>query len=349
MPDRRKTRKIYLGGVPIGGGSPISIQSMTTYPTKSIARVVKEILKLKEAGCDIVRVGVPDLESAKAIAVIKREVDIPIVADIHFDYRLALESIKNGADGLRINPGNLRSIDQVKEIVIACKDKGIPIRIGVNSGSIDRSKYEKPTPEALVRSAMEHIKILEGLEFRDIKVSLKSSDVSTMIEANRLFASLTDYPLHLGVTEAGNYRESVVKSSIGIGSLLHDGIGDTIRVSITGDPLLEVEVAKLIFRSLGLRKEGVEIISCPTCARKEFDVERVVEFLEKKTRKIRKYLKVAVMGCIVNGPGEAMDSDIGIAVGKKEAVLFEGGKIVKKVSKDKIIKILLERINFYLN
>ncbi|MGC8765394.1 MAG: flavodoxin-dependent (E)-4-hydroxy-3-methylbut-2-enyl-diphosphate synthase [Brevinematia bacterium] len=344
MLKRRESRKIYLGKIAIGGDAPISIQSMTTFPTKEVAKVVSQIIRLKKVGCDIVRVGVPDLESAKAISSIKKEVDIPVVADIHFDHTLALESLKSGVDGLRINPGNLRNKDNVKEVVMACKERNVPIRIGVNSGSIDRKRYEKPTPEAMVNTAMEHIKILEELDFKNIKVSLKSSDVSTMIEANRIFANLTDYPLHLGVTEAGSYRESVVKSSIGIGSLLKDGIGDTIRVSITGDPVLEVEVAKLILRSLGLRMEGIEIISCPMCARKEFDVEKVVNFLQKKTKNIRKHIKVAVMGCVVNGPGEAMDADIGVAVGKTGAVLFENGIIVEKIDKRKIVRVLLDRI-----
>ncbi|MEJ5284517.1 MAG: flavodoxin-dependent (E)-4-hydroxy-3-methylbut-2-enyl-diphosphate synthase [Brevinematia bacterium] len=342
--NRRKTRKIYIGKVPVGGDAPISIQSMTSTPTKDVKKTVREIIRLENAGCEIVRVGVPDIESARAIADIKKEVSIPVVADIHFDHRLALESIKAGVDGLRINPGNIKDKDKVKEIVYACKDRGIPIRIGVNSGSIDRNVYPVATPEALVDSAWRHIRILEELDFKDIKVSLKASDVSTMIDAYRLFASQCDYPLHLGVTEAGTFRESVVKSSIGIGSLLKDGIGDTLRVSITGDVVLEVEVAKLILRSLGLRKEGIEIVSCPTCARKEFDVEKVSEELYQKTKDIKKYLKVAVMGCVVNGPGEAMDADIGVAVGKRDAVLFKRGKIERKIKKNSILKELLKEI-----
>ncbi len=342
--NRRKTRKIYIGKVPVGGDAPISIQSMTSTPTKDVKKTVREIIRLENAGCEIVRVGVPDIESARAIADIKKEVSIPVVADIHFDHRLALESIKAGVDGLRINPGNIKDKDKVKEIVYACKDRGIPIRIGVNSGSIDRNVYPVATPEALVDSAWRHIRILEELDFKDIKVSLKASDVSTMIDAYRLFASQCDYPLHLGVTEAGTFRESVVKSSIGIGSLLKDGIGDTLRVSITGDVVLEVEVAKLILRSLGLRKEGIEIVSCPTCARKEFDVEKVSEELYQKMKDIKKYLKVAVMGCVVNGPGEAMDADIGVAVGKRDAVLFKRGKIERKIKKNSILKELLKEI-----
>ncbi len=342
--NRRKSRKIYIGNVAIGGDAPISIQSMTSTPTRDISKTVKEIIRLEEVGCEIVRVGIPDLESARAIKEIKKEVNIPIVADIHFDHRLAIEAVKAGADGLRINPGNLKNKDNVKEVVNACKDKGIPIRIGVNAGSVDRKKFPVVDANALVESAWGHIKILEELDFKDIKVSLKASEVNLMIDAYRLFASQCDYPLHLGVTEAGTFRESVVKSSIGIGCLLKDGIGDTIRVSITGDVVKEVEVAKLILRSLGLRKEGIEIISCPTCARKEFDVEKVSEELYKKTLGVKKYLKVAVMGCVVNGPGEATDADLGVAVGKKEAVLFKNGKIVRKIKKQKILKELLNEI-----
>jgi (E)-4-hydroxy-3-methylbut-2-enyl-diphosphate synthase len=341
---RRKTRQLYIGNVPIGGDAPISIQSMTSCPTKNIPLVLAEIKRLEEAGCEIVRLGIPDEESARAIRLIKNETRIPIVADIHFDYRLALESIEAGADALRINPGNLRNKEQVQALVKACRDKNIPIRIGVNSGSIDKTRFSHPTAEALVDSALEHIKILEELEFFEIKVSLKSSHVPTMVRAYRLFAEIRDYPLHLGVTEAGTYEQAIVKSSIGIGALLLDGIGDTIRVSITGDVVKEIEAARTILRSLGLRKEGIEIISCPTCARKEFDVEAAVNELLEKTKHVKKYLKVAVMGCVVNGPGEASEADVGVAVGKTGAVLFKNGKVIKNISKDQIISALLEEI-----
>jgi (E)-4-hydroxy-3-methylbut-2-enyl-diphosphate synthase len=344
MNNRRKSKKIFVGGVAVGGDAPISIQSMTSTPTKDIASTVKEIIRLQDAGCDIVRVGVLDLESARAISDIKKEVKIPIVADIHFDYRLAIEAVKAGADGLRLNPGNIRNKENIRKVVFACKEKGIPIRVGVNAGSIDRKKYPYVTPGALVDSAWEHIRILEEMDFTDIKVSLKASDVNVMIEAYRMFASQCEYPLHLGVTEAGTYKESMVKSSIGIGSLLYDGIGDTIRVSVTGDVVEEVEIAKLILRSLGLRKEGIEIISCPTCGRKEFDVESVVKELEEKTKGFKKYLKVAVMGCVVNGPGEAKEADLGIVAGKNEAILLEKGRVIRKVDKAKIIDLLIDKI-----
>ena len=342
---RRATRLIYIGKVPVGGDSPISIQSMPTVPTKDLKSVINEIRLLEEAGCDIVRLGIPDEESAKAIKEIKKEIEMPVVADIHFDHRLALISIDSGVDALRINPGNLRSPENVKTLVLACKGKNIPIRIGVNSGSIDRSKFAHPTAEALVDSALGHIRILEDLNFFDIKVSLKSSDVPTTVEAFRIFSKLRDYPLHIGITEAGGYEQALIKNSIGIGSLLLDGIGDTIRVSITGDCVKEVEAGKLILRSLGLRKEGVEIVSCPTCARKEFDVESAVKEIIEKTKNIKKYIKVAVMGCVVNGPGEAKTADYGIAGGKGFGLLFKKGEVVKKVSKDKLVDELFVLIN----
>lgn len=342
---RKMTRKILLGNVAIGGGAPVSIQSMTSTPTIDIKKTVSEIRRLEEAGCEIVRLGVPDEESAKAIKHIRRQVHIPLVADIHFDHRLALESISSGVNGLRINPGNIRNPEHVKEMVRACKDNRIPIRIGVNSGSIDREKFPEPTAEALVESAFGHIRILEEMDFHEIKVSLKSSDVVTMVEAYRLFSKKSDYPLHLGVTEAGGYEQAAIKSSAGIGALLMDGIGDTLRISITDDVVREVEAAKTLLRVLGIRKEGIEIISCPTCARKEFDVTRVVEALARKTRSIKKYMKVAVMGCVVNGPGEAKDADIGVAVGKKNAVLFRDGKTVKNLPKNHILSVLLNEIN----
>lgn len=342
---RKKTRQILLGNVPIGGDAPVSVQSMTSTPTVDVKKTAREINRLEEAGCDIARLGVPDEESAKAISDIRRRVRIPLVADIHFDHRLAMEAIRAGVNGLRINPGNIRNPEHVKEMVRACKDNRVPIRIGVNSGSIDRSKFPYPTAEALVDSAFGHIRILEEMDFREIKVSLKSSDVVTMVEAYRLFSEKSDYPLHLGVTEAGGYEQAVIKSAAGIGALLMDGIGDTLRISITDDVVKEIEAAKTLLRVLGIRKEGVEIISCPTCARKEFDVTGVVEALTKKTRSVKKYMKIAVMGCVVNGPGEAKDADIGVAVGRNSAVLFREGKTVKNLSKKAILAVLLEEIN----
>lgn len=341
---RKKTRQIRIGDVAVGGDAPVSVQSMTSTPTADVKKTVNEIRRLEDAGCEIVRLGIPDREAAEAIGGIKKRVKVPLVADIHFDPELALASIRSGVDALRINPGNIRNPDSVRAIVRACAERKIPIRIGVNGGSVDRSKYSHPTAEALVDSAFNHIRILEELDFRDIKVSLKSSDVAVMVEAYRLFSSKSDYPLHLGVTEAGVYEQAVVKNSIGAGALLLDGIGDTLRVSITGDVVREVEAGKTILKVLGLRKQGIEIISCPTCARKEFDVEKTVELLVSKTRHVDKYMKVAVMGCAVNGPGEAMDADIGVAVGKKGAVLFKNGKTVKNIKKSAILKVLMEEI-----
>jgi (E)-4-hydroxy-3-methylbut-2-enyl-diphosphate synthase len=342
---RRKTRQVHIGNVAIGGGAPISVQSMTSTPTADVKRTVREILRLQQAGCEIVRLGIPDMASALAVAEIKKLVKLPLVADIHFDPRLALESVRSGVDALRINPGNIRDPEAVKSIVQACKERKIPIRVGVNGGSIDRAKYPRPTAQALVDSAFSHIRILEEQDFHDIKVSLKSSDVADMVEAYRLFSKQSDYPLHLGVTEAGGYEQAVIKSSIGMGALLLDGIGDTLRVSITGDVVKEVEAAKTILRVLGLKKQGIEIISCPTCARKEFDVEKTVNQLTDRTRHISVYMKVAVMGCVVNGPGEAMDADIGVAVGKKDAVLFRKGKIVRNIRKSEILPVLVREIH----
>jgi (E)-4-hydroxy-3-methylbut-2-enyl-diphosphate synthase len=341
---RRKTRPVHVGKVGIGGDYPVSIQSMTSTSTKDVTATVAQIRRLEEAGCEIVRLGIPDEESARAVRDIRRETLLPLVADIHFDHRLALICLESGVDALRINPGNLRKREHVEAVVAACRERSVPIRIGVNGGSIDRTKYSHPTPEALVDSALGHIRILEEMNFFDIKVSLKASDVPSMVEANRIFAAKTEYPLHLGVTEAGGLIQAVVKSSIGVGALLLDGIGDTVRVSITGDVVQEVETARVILRSLGLRREGVEVVSCPTCARKEFDVERVVNELTARTADVRKYIRVAVMGCAVNGPGEASDADIGVAVGKTDAVLFEAGKIVRKIPREGILDVLLSEI-----
>ncbi|OHD55935.1 MAG: 4-hydroxy-3-methylbut-2-en-1-yl diphosphate synthase [Spirochaetes bacterium GWF1_51_8] len=346
--ERRKSLMLKIGNVEIGGNAPVSIQSMTTTPTSDVEATLAQILVLADAGCDIVRLGIPDTESARAVKAIKsRGCPIPVVADIHFDHKLALICADGGADGLRINPGNLKKPEHVRDVVKACKNANIPIRIGVNAGSLDRAKYPVPNAEAMVQSALEHIGLLEKEDYYEIKVSLKSHDVVTMIEANRMFTRLRNYPLHLGVTEAGDYAQALVKNSIGIGALLLDGIGDTIRVSITGDPLLEIDAARMILRSLGLRMEGVEIVSCPTCARKEFDVERTVrEFLDR-TRGIKKYIKVAIMGCVVNGPGEASDADFGVAAGKSGAVLFKKGEVVKKIAAGQILEALLEEAGKY--
>ncbi|MGL4388607.1 MAG: flavodoxin-dependent (E)-4-hydroxy-3-methylbut-2-enyl-diphosphate synthase [Brevinema sp.] len=340
--DRRNTRELSVGTVKIGGKHSISIQSMLSVPTVDIETAVNQLFHLASAGCDLVRLGVPDEESARALKKIKERTPLPIIADIHFDYKLALIAIESGVDGLRLNPGNIRNLDHVRDVVTAAKERAIPIRIGVNAGSLDPNKYPHPTPKAMVDSSFEHIKVLEDLDFRDIKVSFKSSHVPTMIEANRLFASQTNYPLHLGVTEAGDGMQAVVKNAIGMGTLLQEGIGDTLRVSITGDVIQEVEAARYILRSLGLRQEGIEIISCPTCARVEYDVLEAVTEFKKHTQHIKSYIRVAIMGCVVNGPGEAKEADLGIAVGKTSAVLFKKGEVFGKYSKDEMISALLE-------
>lgn len=340
--NRRKTRTFSVGDVPIGFGNQISIQSMLSVPTVDIEAAVAQLFRLSSAGCDLVRLGVPDQASAEALATIKQRSPLPIIADIHFDYKLALIAIESGVDGLRLNPGNIPNLDHVKDVVKAAKESQIPIRIGVNAGSLNPNKYPHPTAEAMVDSSFEHIKLLEDLDFHDIKVSFKSSNVLTMIEANRLFASKTDYPVHLGVTEAGDGMQAVVKNAIGMGTLLQEGIGDTLRVSITGDVVQEVEAGRFILRSLGLRNEGIEIISCPTCARVEYDVLEAVTVFKEQTKHIKSYIRVAIMGCVVNGPGEAKEADLGIAVGKTSAVLFRKGEIIGKYSKDEMLQALLE-------
>ncbi len=345
MINRKTTRQIHIGNVAVGGNAPISIQSMLSVPTTDIDLCLREIHRLQEAGCDIVRLGVPDMDSARAFKDIHTHSPLPLVADIHFDHELALACLEAGVDGLRLNPGNIKKKEYVQEVVQACRKRDVPIRIGVNGGSIDKKKYPHPTPEALVDSALGHIRILEEMDYHEIKVSLKSSDVLSMIEAYQLFSRQSDYPLHLGVTEAGDWAQALVKSAIGMGVLLHQGIGDTIRVSITGDVVKEVEAGRLILRSLGQRMEGVEIVSCPTCARKEFDVESTVEAFLEKTRHIRSHVKVAIMGCIVNGPGEASEADLGVAVGQNHALLFKKGRIDKKLQKDQILPVLLEELD----
>ncbi len=339
---RRKTREFSLGNIKIGGGNPISIQSMLSVPTVNIEASLEQLFRLSSAGCDIARLGVPDEASARALKAIKAKSPLPIIADIHFDYKLALIAIESGVDGLRLNPGNISNLDHVKDVIKATKERNIPIRIGVNAGSLNPSKYPHPTAEAMVESSFEHIKLLEDLDFQDIKVSFKSSNVLTMIEANRLFADKCDYPLHLGVTEAGDGMQAVVKNAIGMGTLLQEGIGDTLRVSITGDVLEEVEAGRFILRSLGLRQEGIEIISCPTCARVEYDVLEAVHAFKEKTSQIKSYIRVAIMGCVVNGPGEAKEADLGIAVGKTSAVLFRKGEIIGKYPKEEMLEALLE-------
>lgn len=343
----KKTRKVYVGDVAIGGGSPISIQSMTTKETKNIEEVVKQINDFEKAGCDISRSAINSLEDARAISEIKKKTNLPFVADIQFDYKLALAAVENGCDCLRINPGNIGGSDKVKILVEKCKEKNIPIRIGVNSGSVHKDmieKYKGVNVDSLVYSALDEVKVLEDLDFHDIVISIKSSDVNTMIDVNRKISSLCDYPLHLGVTEAGPLYQALVKSSIGMGSLLKDGIGDTIRVSITGDPLQEVKAGKTILKSLGLRRDGVDLVSCPTCSRTSVNLDEIVNEASERLDKLNLNLKVAIMGCPVNGPGEAKEADYGIACAKGYGFLFKKGITIKKVKQEEIVDSLIEEI-----
>ncbi|HWP93392.1 MAG TPA: flavodoxin-dependent (E)-4-hydroxy-3-methylbut-2-enyl-diphosphate synthase [Thermodesulfobacteriota bacterium] len=345
----RISRQIAIGKVKVGGGAPITVQSMTKTDTRDIPATVAEIKRLEAAGCDIVRLAVPDMEAAKSLGEIKKQVNIPIVSDIHFDYRLALEAIKQGVDGMRINPGNIGSKARIKAVVDAVKERGIPIRIGVNSGSLEKDilkKYGSPTAEALAESAFRHAEILEDLDFRDIKISVKSTDVMKMIRAYRIIAERTDYPLHLGVTEAGTIKMGTIKSSVGIGTLLAEGIGDTIRVSLTGDPVEEVYVGIDILRSLGLRKNGIELISCPGCGRLEIDLMKLVKDVEDRISEIElpRPIKVAILGCVVNGPGEASEADIGIAGGRGKGMLYKDGKLVKSFKEEELVDQLVEEI-----
>lgn len=343
----KKTRKVYVGDVAIGGGSPISIQSMTTKETKNIEEVVKQINDFEKAGCDISRSAINSLEDARAISEIKKKTNLPFVADIQFDYKLALAAVENGCDCLRINPGNIGGSDKVKILVEKCKEKNIPIRIGVNSGSVHKEmieKYKGVNVDSLVYSALDEVKVLEDLDFHDIVISIKSSDVNTMIDVNRKISSLCDYPLHLGVTEAGPLYQALVKSSIGMGSLLKDGIGDTIRVSITGDPLQEVKAGKTILKSLGLRRDGIDLVSCPTCSRTSVNLDEIVNEASERLDKLNLNLKVAIMGCPVNGPGEAKEADYGIACAKGYGFLFKKGITIKKVKQEEIVDSLIEEI-----
>ncbi|GAB4420259.1 MAG: flavodoxin-dependent (E)-4-hydroxy-3-methylbut-2-enyl-diphosphate synthase [Thermodesulfovibrionales bacterium] len=347
MIKKKKTRVIHVGDVPIGGDNPIVVQSMTKTDTRDVLSTVKQIRLLEDEGCEIIRVAVPDMDAAKAIGEIKRDIKIPIIADIHFDWRLALEAVKQGIDGLRINPGNIGARWKVVEVVSACKGRGIPIRIGVNAGSLSGKlleKYGHPTPEALVESAEEHIDILEELGFKEIKVSLKASDVPTTIEAYRLFSKRSRYPLHIGISEAGPSFTGIIKSSAGLGILLSEGIGDTIRVSLTANPALEIRVAYGILRSLGIRTFGADLVSCPTCGRCDIDIKGIASEVEQRLKDIKRPIKVAVMGCAVNGPGEAREADFGIAGGKGMGIIFRKGRVVKRVEEDKLLDALLEEI-----
>ncbi|MCL2048439.1 MAG: flavodoxin-dependent (E)-4-hydroxy-3-methylbut-2-enyl-diphosphate synthase [Defluviitaleaceae bacterium] len=363
--ERKKTRTINVGGVKIGGDSPISIQSMTNTDTRDVRATCKQINALQEAGCEIVRVAVPDMAAAAAIGEIKKQIQIPLVADVHFDYRLALQAMENGVDKLRINPGNIGGLDRIKAVVSMAKERGIAIRIGVNSGSLegasplspdssvvgisprsldDSHKHREATPEQLVQSALRHVKILEDMDFFDICLSVKSSNVPASIEAYVLLSKMVDYPLHVGITEAGTVWAGAIKSSLGIGAILSRGIGDTIRVSLTGDPVEEIHCAKEILKGLRLRRLGVELTSCPTCGRTEIDLISIANEVEKRCASINKSLHVAVMGCIVNGPGEAAAADIGIAGGKGRGVIFKKGKVVRTVVEAELVEALMGEI-----
>ena len=341
------TKKVFAGKVPIGGGAPITVQSMLCVPAHDIEGNIAQAKKLETAGCDIIRIAVPDSEAVKTLAAVKESVQIPVVADIHFDYKLALESVAAGADKIRINPGNIGSDDRVKAVADTCRNAGIPIRIGVNSGSVEKNilaKYGAPTPEAMVESGLYHISLLEKFDFDDIVLSLKSSDVTSMYRAYVLAAEKCRYPLHLGVTEAGTEKTGTIKSAAGIGGLLLRGIGATIRISLTDDPVKEVEAGKDLLKALGLKKGGIRFVSCPTCGRTKIDLIKIANEAEKRLAGTDKDITVAIMGCVVNGPGEAHEADIGIAGGDGCGVLFKNGEILRKIPEDKLLDELIKEI-----
>ena len=344
---RKKTRQIQLGDVLVGGLAPISVQSMTNTHTQDVEATAAQINRLEKAGCEIIRVAVPDMEAAGAIAEIKRRITIPLVADIHFDHRLAIASARAGADGLRINPGNIGSRNRVKAVVQCARDCDIPIRIGVNAGSLEKDilkKYGGVTPEGMVESAMRHVDILKSLDFHQIKISIKASDVRRTVSAYRLLSTATDLPLHLGVTEAGSLYSGIVKSALGIGMLLAEGIGDTLRVSLTRDPVEEVRTGFEILKALDIRRRGPEIISCPTCGRCNIDLFKIVDQAESALMSTSSPLKIAIMGCVVNGPGEAREADIGIAGADGTGILFRKGKVVKKFPQEKLVDVLMDEV-----
>ncbi len=346
--ERRKTKKVKVGNIYIGGDAPVSVQSMLNKPAHDFEASVAQAVELEKAGCQVIRGAIPDMDAVGLIPALKEAVKAPIVADIHFDYRLAIEAVAAGVDKVRINPGNIGSDDRVKAVVDACKAKNVPIRIGVNSGSVEKeilAKYGAPTPEAMAESAMYHASLLEKFDFDDIVISIKSSNVENMIKAYETVAERCDYPLHLGVTEAGTARMGLIKSSAGIGSLLMHGIGDTIRVSLTDDPVNEVYAGHDILKALGLKSDSVQIVSCPTCGRTKIDLISVANEVENALRDCTKKIKVAVMGCVVNGPGEAREADIGIAGGDGCAMLFKKGEILRKIDEKDIVKELLAEID----
>ena len=344
---RKKTREVNIGGVKIGGDNPIAIQSMCNTDTRNVEETVKQIKELENAGCEIIRVAVPDMQAAEAIKDIKRQIDIPLVADIHFDYRLALKAIDGGIDKIRINPGNIGSEDRVKQVADMAKKNGIPIRVGVNSGSLEKhlvEKYGGVTPEGLVESALGHVRLLEKYDFYDTVISIKASNVPFSVEVYELLSETVDYPLHVGITEAGTVWGGTVKSAVGIGAILSRGIGDTIRVSLTGNPVEEIYAAKEILKDMNLRKFGVEFVSCPTCGRTSIDLISIANEVESKVKNIDKNIKVAVMGCAVNGPGEAREADIGIAGGHGEGLIFRKGEIIRKVPENMLVDELMKEI-----
>ena len=344
---RKRTRPVRVGNIQVGGGAPITVQSMTNTPTRDVDATVKQIRRLEKAGCELVRVAVPDRPAAAAITEIRRRVQIPVIADVHFDHRLAIAAAEAGADGLRINPGNIGGKTKVRAVVDAARERGLAIRVGVNAGSLEKDllhRYGGVTAEAMVESALRHVRQLEEMNFTDIKVSLKASDVPRTLAAYRLLSTRSDVPLHVGVTEAGGLFAGIVKSSLGIGMLLSEGIGDTLRVSLTRDPVEEVRVGYEILRALGIRRRGPEIISCPTCGRCQIDLFAIVEEVEAALLFEKQPCKIAIMGCVVNGPGEAREADVGVAGGDGKGVLFRKGKVVRSVPQDRLAAVLLEEI-----
>ena len=345
---RKKTKLVQIGDKQIGAGLPILIQSMCNTKTEDVKSTVEQILRLEDAGCDIIRVAVPNTEAASAIAQIKKQIHIPLVADIHFDYRLALEAIKAGCDKIRINPGNIGSTERIKAVVDACRERNLPIRVGVNSGSLEKhliEKYGGVSAEGIVESALDKLRIIEDMDYNNMVISIKSSDVMMCVKAHELISEKTDYPLHIGITESGTVKRGMIKSSLGLGIILYQGIGDTIRVSLTGDPVEEIFAGKLILSNLGLKKSGIEVVSCPTCGRTNIDLIGLAGKVEKLVEDYDLNIKVAVMGCVVNGPGEAKEADIGIAGGIGEGLLIKKGKVVKKLPESELLKALKEELD----
>ena len=347
---REHTKVVSVGGVLLGGGNPIRIQSMTNTKTEDVEATVAQILRLEKAGCEIIRCTVPTMEAAKAIGEIKKRIHIPLVADIHFDYRMAIAAMENGADKIRINPGNIGSTDRIKAVVDVAKERNIPIRVGVNSGSLEKpliEKYGGVTAEGIVESALDKVRIIEGLGYDNLVISIKSSDVLMCVRAHEILAKQTHYPLHVGITESGTVQSGNIKSAIGLGLILNRGIGDTVRVSLTGDPVEEIRSAKLILRTLGLRKGGIEVVSCPTCGRTQIDLIQLANQVEKMVEDYPLDLKLAVMGCVVNGPGEAREADLGIAGGIGEGLLIKKGEIIRKVPENELLQALKEELDHW--